>query len=348
MEERLKSLYQLLAKKNLEGLLVSKRENIFYLTGFTGEDSLLLMLLNNEILFTDARFQEQAETEIPDGIKLRIVKRGLLNVLAAYIRRRGLKRIGFEEEWLTCLQYRRLKDKANRMRLLPTQGVVEYLRRIKSPDEIGLIREAVRIAASSMDKIKKILKPGLTEIEIATELEKFIKVSGAEGCAFAPIVASGKRTSLPHARPTQRRIREGEVVLVDAGAVLRGYNSDLTRMLPVGKIDKAIKEKIEIVKRAQKEAISQISPGVKASFIDGVARNVFKRAGLDRYFLHALGHGVGVEVHENPSICSRNSLPLEEGMVFTVEPAIYIPGWGGVRLEKMVRVAQDGCEVITG
>ena len=345
MQVRRTRLYQNIARQKLDGFLVSKQENIFYLSGFTGEDALLLMLRDKGVLFIDARFQEQAEKELPRAIKAKISNKPF-TALALYIKRRGLKRIGFEEEWLSCFRHRILKDKTDKTKLVSKQGMVEQLRLRKFPAEIALLRKAVGIASSSLDKIAGFLKPGRTEIEIAAELERLMNAAGARACAFDTIVASGRRSSLPHARPTQRKLKAGEAVLIDAGAVYKNYNSDLTRMFSVGRMNRKVKERIDIVTQAQEAAISQIVPGVQASALDRTARNVLRKAGLGKYFLHALGHGVGLEVHENPPISSRNDLPLEEGMIFTVEPAVYIPGWGGVRLEKMVRVTRGGYEVL--
>ncbi len=313
-----------LSRHKLDALLVSKEANVAYLSNLRGEGSLLITP-TKKILLVEP----------------------LEDSLAILVKKLRLKRVGLESAWLSLASYRRLKKAVRKVKLTPTANIVEGLRAIKTAEEIKLLRKAAALAVKSFKFAEKLIAPGKTEQEVAMEIQYFMRKSGAEACAFETIVASGKRSSLPHGPSSRKIIRKNEAVLVDLGCRLSGYNSDLTRMAFLGKIRGKLKRVYEVVLKAQQQAIQEVRAGKRASGIDRIARQYITRAGLGAFFGHALGHGIGREVHEYPPISSKNHQILKEGMVFTIEPGVYIPGFGGVRIEDMVLVTKTGCEILT-
>ena len=336
-----------LSRQKLDALLVSKEANVSYLSSFAGEGNLLITP-TKKILLVDFRFKEQAEKEARlFQIYHRRAFEPLEDSLAILVKKLKLKRVGFESAWLSLASYRRLKKAVGKVKLTPTANIVEHLRAIKTLEEIKLLRKAAALAVKSLEFARKLIKPGKTEQEIAREVQYFMHKSGAETCAFEVIVASGKRSSLPHGPTSRKIIKKNEAVLVDLGCRFSGYNSDLTRMVFLGRIRGKLKRVYEVVLEAQQQAIQAVRAGERASGIDKVARQYITQTGLGAFFGHALGHGLGREVHEYPLICPKNHQILQEGMVFTVEPGVYIPGFGGVRIEDMVLVTKTGCEILT-
>lgn len=232
-------------------------------------------------------------------------------------------------------------------RLVSTKNLIEDIRIIKEPSEVELIRQTIEIIERAFKKTKKTIKPGLTEREIAIEMEYNLRKEGAEGIPFDIIIASGERGALPHGIASEKIIKNGELVIVDFGSQYKGYNSDCTRTLSVGKPDERQKDIYKIVSMAQREAINSVKPGLRASEIDAKARKFIANAGYEGNFGHSTGHGVGLEVHENPRIAETENDIIKKGMVFTIEPGIYIPKWGGIRIEDMVVVTENACEVLT-
>ncbi|MFC1632449.1 M24 family metallopeptidase [Candidatus Omnitrophota bacterium] len=258
-----------------------------------------------------------------------------------------LRRMGFESDGISFNFHRRLKKSNTGRQLIPQTCIIEKIRSIKSAAEIELLRQAAKLALASFKYAQKIIRPGQKESAVADELQYFMRQQGAEDSAFDPIVASGIRSSLPHAPISSKIIRNNQPVLVDLGCRLSGYNSDLTRMVFLGKIGGKLKRIYQAVRQAQQLAISVVKAGVEASQVDLTARNYLRKEKLAPFFVHALGHGIGRDIHEAPSISSQNKSVLAPGMVFTVEPGIYLPGWGGVRVEDMVLVKKNGAEVLT-
>ncbi|MBI3584748.1 MAG: aminopeptidase P family protein [Nitrospinae bacterium] len=257
-----------------------------------------------------------------------------------------MKTIGFEPH-LPYSTYQELHSKLNSASLTPVKNIVEDVRMVKEPSEIEFIKKAIGIIDRAFKRMKKIVKAGSKENEIAIEMEYQLRKEGAEGIPFDIIVASGERGALPHGIASDKIIKDGELVILDFGSRYMGYNSDCTRTLSVGRLDERQKDIYSIVLDAQREAIKSIKPGLKASEIDSKARQFIIEKGYGENFGHSTGHGVGLEVHENPRIAEGQDDIIKEGMVFTIEPGVYIHGWGGVRIEDMVLVTKEGCEVLT-
>jgi Xaa-Pro aminopeptidase len=341
-------LRKLLGKADVDTLLVTSCPNVTYLTGFTGDDSFLLVTRSGQILLSDARYTTQLEEECP-GLDLRIRVPGetMLDGAVNLCKQAKISRLGIEGDSMTVGYHQRLASKASKVDLVTTTGLVEQLRMIKDKEEIAEIRQAVAIAEKAFAVVRAALRPEQTEKEIADALENQMRLFGGRGASFTPIVGVGDRSALPHYRPAQRRIGDGDFVLIDWGAIGRLYMSDLTRTLVTGKIPPKLQRIYGVVLKAQLQAIEAIRPGKTCEEIDTVARSVIAKAGFGKQFGHGLGHGLGLQIHEAPRFAERQSTKLEPGMVMTVEPGIYLPGFGGVRIEDDVLVTRTGCEVLT-
>ena len=330
-------------------MLVTNGSNVTYLTGFTGEESTLLVRPDGELLVSDFRFITQLAEECPD-IDLHIRKSGVAMSAAVgkTVAAARIGKLGVESESISVALRDRLAEKLPKVEIVSTQGVVEKLRAVKDKGEIRQIREAITLAQRAFDVLRASLQPERTEKELAEQLEHQMRQFGAKDRAFPTIMAVGDRAALPHASPSaEKRIADADFVLVDWGANERLYHSDLTRVLVTGKLLPKLRRIYQVVLEAQTRAIEAIQPGVRTHDVDAVARKVIADAGFGRYFGHSLGHGIGLEVHEGPPLSTNNSTVLKAGMVVTVEPGIYLPGWGGVRIEDDVLVTRDGWEVLT-
>jgi Xaa-Pro aminopeptidase len=340
-----------LAERKLDALFVAFSPNLRYLTGFTGSNGGLLITPGSAILFTDPRYTIQAAEECLSerngGLRIRIAKGPLLVEVAAAIAKAGVKRIGYEPARMTCDALDALKARLPmRAALHPVSGWIEQLRMLKSPDEIDRIRRSVQINSRAFERAAARLKPGVTERDFAAELEYRMRRLGAEKPSFETIVASGARSALPHAQPTAAPLASG-FVLVDMGAFVDGYASDMTRTLHIGPPGAKARRAYKAVLEAQLAAIDAVRPGVVAYAPDRAARRVLKRYGLDRAFVHSTGHGLGLEIHEPPRIGKRDQTRLRAGMAITIEPGVYLEGWGGIRIEDTVLVTESGCEILT-
>lgn len=345
-------LKQELKKHNLDAFLISNHTNLLYLLGLKTENSLLLATPKKYFFITDSRFKEESQTAFGHNknIELRIEtsKEARKLIIREIILDAGAKRIGFEAKDLSFFDYEKLKlNLAKRATLVPIPGLVESLRLIKDADEIKLISGAVKITQQAFLYLGRILKPGRREIDLARSIEHFIRLKGASGAAFDLIIASGLVSSRPHAPISKQIVKNNQTILADIGVTFNDYNSDLTRTFFLGRIPSNLKKIKEIVIEAQARAIKAIRPGVEISFIEKCARDYIINQGYGTNFIHSLGHGIGLQVHESPSLTSLNRHQLEEGMVFTVEPGIYIPGYAGVRIEDMVLVTNKGCRVLS-
>jgi Xaa-Pro aminopeptidase len=330
----------------LDSFLVTNQTNVSYLSGFRGHDAVILFAKGKRYFITDSRYIEEAREDIK-GFYIELVRESTYGTLGELARAMRLKRTGFESMNLPFGVVERLKEVLhNRSALRPFRGVIEGLRSIKDTAEIELIKRSIQLARGVLvDCIKKV-KPGAYEDQLAGFIGQEFNRKGAY-LAFDPIVASGAHSSKPHARPRRRRIRPNSSVMIDVGCCLDGYNSDITKTLCVGKPPARFRKIYDIVKRAQALAIERIAPGKRASEVDFAARSYICKKGFGRNFGHSLGHGVGMSVHEEPSISKMSKAVLKTGMVFTVEPAIYIPGFGGIRIEDMVLVTDKGCEILS-
>ena len=331
----------------VDALLVSALPNIRYLTGFTGDNALVVATPESTALFTDPRFTIQAAEEC--WCKAVTVAKGGLEAAAAdLIRKKKVKRVGFESTRLAFDAYRRLKQALPQgATLKPLAGVVERLRMIKSADELARIRQSVLTNSKAFAKTVRGIRPGLAEMEVAAELEFQMRRFGGEKAAFESIVAAGERSALPHARPTGRKISKGELLLIDMGTCQDGYMSDMTRVLFLGRPSPRLRNMYKAVAEAQLAAIDAVRPGVTAGDVDRKARRVLESHGLGKAFVHSTGHGLGLEIHEPPRIGRKDPTKLEAGMAITIEPGAYIEGYGGIRIEDTVVVTQAGCEVLT-
>ena len=343
---RLEKLGKRLEEEGWEALLVTSLPNVHYLTGFSGSAGVLLVTGQRSILFTDPRYDLQAHEEV-QGSRVVIVTGESLVAAAKWANRSRFLRLGFESGEVSFQTHKRLRELFPKKRLVATVGLVEELRMVKDEGEIEQIRRAVDVASRAFAETVALLRPGIKEIEVAAEIEYRMRLHGAEKPAFETIVAFGARTALPHARPGTRLLQPNECILLDLGAILDGYASDMTRTVFLGKPPRKATRVYQAVLEAQTEAERTVRAGVECSKVDQAARRVLEEYGYAQYFTHGTGHGVGREIHELPRIGKKQHTPLPERAVVTVEPGVYIPGFGGVRIEDVVVVRKDGAEVLT-
>jgi len=345
---RLERLQAAVLRAGGEALLVTNDKDQFYLTGFTGEDGAVLITRRSVWLVTDGRFEEQARHEAP-WAKAVIRKGGLAEAIGRVAGRLKVRLLIVQPEHLTVEFLRQLRRHLPKgCRIGRRSGVVSRLRLLKDKREVEAIRASVRVAERAFELLREQIRLGMTEVELAAMLEYHMRRLGASGPAFPTIVAVGPNAALPHARPGARRVPKNGLVLFDWGAVVDGYCSDLTRVLLVGRIPPRIRQVYQVVLEAQLRAIEAIRPHLACRQIDAIARQVLDDAGLGRYFVHGLGHGLGLQVHEAPRLSATSRERLASGMVVTVEPGVYLPGLGGVRIEDDVLVTESGCEVLSG
>lgn len=337
-----------LKRLDAHALLVTGGANVTYLTGFTGDDSFLLLWRDGELLLTDPRYTVQVQEECPDlEILARSPSESIVCSLAKALRSARVARLAIEAETMSVGLQGRIAEKLPKLQMIPTTGLVERFRQIKDRYEIGQIRQAVRYAEKAFLAMRALLRPELSEKQVADLLDYQLRLFGAVREGFPSIVASGPRAALPHARPGGRRVGEDSILLVDWGANGGQYLSDLTRVLVTGTIPPKLRRMYAVVLKAQQRAIAAIRPGARAAEVDKIARRVISDAGFGRYFGHGLGHGIGLEIHEAPRLAAQSDGVLKPGMVVTVEPGIYVPGFGGVRLEDDVLVTRDGHRVLS-
>jgi Xaa-Pro aminopeptidase len=340
-----------LAERGANALLVLAEANVRYLTGFTGDSSALILTRDRTLLVSDGRYATQIQEECP-GVEphIRPLGQDLDDGLVEVIGKLGVASLGFESNVLSTARHAELTKRLPRVTLTPLPGRVEALRAVKDDEEIGLIREAVTIAERAFTMLRAGLRLQDSEKDAADDLEHYLRRCGASAASFPPIVAVGPRAALPHARPSsQTRMGDDDFVLVDwgASALSAPYKSDLTRVVVTGKVTPKFETVYRTVLSAQERAIASIRPGVLARDVDAEARSVIEEAGFGAFFQHGLGHGLGLDIHEAPRLRKESDVKLVSGMVVTVEPGIYLPGWGGVRIEDDVLVTPDGCEVLT-
>jgi Xaa-Pro aminopeptidase len=336
---------------------VTQPENRRYLSGFKADDThfpessgSLLIGGSRSVLITDSRYTLEAQKEAPD-FEIEIQKQDLAEAMPPWVQEMGVQSLGFEEDYVTWNLHRKLEQRLKALspgtHLTPMNGLVETMREVKGPGEIQALEVAADLISRVLDEVMLGLRPGKTEKEVAWEIEGLVREGGAEGVSFPPIVASGPNGALPHAVPTDRRLREGEPIILDMGARVDGYCSDMTRTIFIGEPSPWFKIIYKTVRQAQLAALREIRPLAESAHVDAQARDLIRDAGFGDYFGHGLGHGVGLAVHEAPRIGPRRPVQLRKGMVFTVEPGIYLPGKGGVRLEEMVLVEDAEARILT-
>jgi Xaa-Pro aminopeptidase len=352
---RLTKLRAQLATNRFDSLLISHLANIRYLCGFTGSAGLLLVGESGSVFFTDVRYDTQARSEV-EGARVIIARKSLLGAVAEWIgsRRKRLKQwtIGIEAEHLTVAERKRLDDLLpSGVKLRNAPPLIEQARMTKDQDELAQIRRSVRLGADLFDRAMQVLRAGIRESEVAAEMEYAARQAGASEMSFPTIIASGARSALPHGRASSQPVVAGSFVVCDFGVILDGYCSDETRTVWVGdgsgSAAKDARTAYEAVKDAQQAAISAVRAGVTTGEVDASARQMLRKAKLDKYFTHSTGHGVGLEIHEMPRIAVGQKEVLRPGMVITIEPGVYFPGKWGIRIEDMVVVREGGCEVLT-
>ncbi|MHC4687618.1 MAG: aminopeptidase P family protein [Planctomycetota bacterium] len=356
IQNRLNRLKVSLSRENLDAVVVLVEENRRYLSSFTGEDTqfdesagALIVTDADLILATDSRYELQAKRESPQ-YEIVTYKDGLAKALPPILKRLLVKNLGFESVRMSYKQHSEILEELNKaaldVKLVPTENLVEDLRIIKAKPEIDAIKAALAIAESVFSDCLPLIQPGVTEKELAWTMEKRLREAGANSLSFPTIVAAGPNSALPHAIPGSRKIKAGEPVLFDWGVKLNGYCSDISRTVVIGKTDGTFKKVFQTVLDAQRLAIDAVKPGISSKAVDEIARNYINAKGFKGKFGHGLGHGTGLAIHESPRLSPIKDTPLEPGMVSTIEPGIYLPDWGGVRLENMIVVRDESAEVL--
>lgn len=344
---RLKKLVRVLKKSDLLPYLVTDLVNIRYLTGYAGTYAYLVIDRNRSWFISDSRYEEYARSILPREVEFVLQKTDFIDSLKGVLKSTGAKELFLEEHSLVFSMYRAMKQRLRGVKLVPGGDHANTARMVKDEDEIAVLRKAARITDACVDHLYKVIKPGVSEWDIAVEIEHFYRTNGCRKSSFDSIVAAGPGSSMPHyATSMSKKVRAGEPVLVDMGCEYQGYNSDLTRTMFVHSIDPALEKIYRVVQRAQEAAVRAVRPGITVGKLDAVARDIIAEAGYGEQFGHSLGHGIGMDVHELPAI-RKGDLALKKGMAITIEPGIYLPGIGGVRIEDMVVVTAAGREVLT-
>ena len=344
---RRRALLAKMSELGVTSLLVTNPKSWYYLTGFTGDAGVLLVSPRQSTLVTDGRFLAQANEET-SGVRIVPQKGAALSTARSLLSAQTRGSIGFNPSEITVAQLRMLKtSKPRRLRWIAVEGLIDRLRERKDQQEISQMRKAAALAGAVLQRAIKLLKPGVRELEIAAEIDYQMRLSGASGPAFETIVAFGKRSAYPHARPTARRLGKNELVVLDLGAILGHYCSDITRTVCMGRAPQRVRHWYQAVLEAQSAATAAVKAGVTCEHVDAAARKVLAGYRLDRYFVHSTGHGLGLDVHEAPRIARAQKQTLTPGNVVTIEPGVYVPGIGGIRIEDDVAVYADGTEILT-
>jgi Xaa-Pro aminopeptidase len=350
IKNRITKLRQMLDEKDIDAFLISQPENRYYLSGFSGSAGYLFITQKHLVLATDFRYVEQVKIQAPDYTLFQITG-SISKWFPEIIDGLKIKKLGFESADITFDRYQNFSsiiDKTGmELQLLPFSDTVETIRTVKDAGEIACIEQAAKISDTSFKHITEIIRAGMTELELAWELEKSMREAGSESMPFEIIAGSGPNAALPHAHPSERILQEGEPVVIDFGAKVEGYCSDVTRTLCVGKPDATFDKIYNIVLDAQMAAISKIVDGTTGAQADGFARSIIEAVGYGETFGHSLGHGIGLAAHEKPSLSRVSEEILTENMVFSIEPGIYIPGWGGVRIEDTVIIKNGKIGVLS-
>lgn len=344
---RLAALVDGLSAAHLDGLLLTGLPNIRYLTGFSGSSALLVVTVRDVLLITDFRYQTQVVDEVGDVARVVIEPASLWTGLWQQLGQMPVKVMGFETAHIQHREFQRLVEAGARWQWRPTTDLVETLRERKDDQEVALIREAAGVADRALARTLSQVSVGMSELEVAGVLEKALRDEGSEGFPFPSIVAGGPRSALPHARSSPRRLERGDFLLMDFGAEVSGYCSDVTRTVVIGKASEEQHALYDIVREANARAASGVRAGMSGRDADAIARHYIDRAGFGELFGHSLGHGIGLEVHEAPRLARTADAGLPEGAVVTIEPGIYRPGWGGVRIEDDVVLGADGPHILT-
>ncbi|OPJ55623.1 M24 family metallopeptidase [Alkalithermobacter paradoxus] len=344
MMSRIQNLRKEMKERNLQAVIIYKPQNRRYISGFTGSAGYALITEDKAIFFTDFRYIQQASNQCKDFEILEISK---VKSVTEYLNEMNIETLGFEDDFMDFATYSKFTDELKNTKLVPLKGLMLNLRSIKDEEEINMIAKAAQIADKAFEHILSFIKPGVCERDLYLEIEHFMKKNGASGVSFEPIVASGKRSSLPHGVASEKIIEDGDFLTLDFGCIYNGYCSDMTRTIVVGKASDEQKKIYNIVLEAQTKALEAVRPGITGEELDKIARDIITKEGYGDKFGHGLGHGVGLEVHELPHVNSIGKDPLRAGMVITDEPGIYIPDFGGVRIEDLILVTEEGYKVLS-
>ncbi|USK69147.1 M24 family metallopeptidase [Peribacillus asahii] len=343
--EKLTRLREAMEKVNVDGLLITSSYNRRYMTGFTGSAGVVLVSLKEAKFITDFRYVEQAGKQA-QGYNIIQHKGTLIEEVAKQVKEMKIEKLGFEQEYVTFSAYKTYENAVS-SKLVPISGIIENLRLIKTPSEIKILKEAAGVADRAFTHILDFIRPGITELDVSNELEFFMRKEGATSSSFDTIVASGVRSALPHGVATDKIIEKGDFVTLDYGAYYNGYVSDITRTVAVGEPSEELIKIYDIVLEAQLRGMSGIKPGMTGKEADALTRNFIVEKGYGEYFGHSTGHGIGLEVHEGPALSMKSDTILQSGMIVTVEPGIYLPGVGGVRIEDDTMITIDSNEALT-
>ncbi len=346
IEKRLSAFRIKLSEKNLDAVLITKRESYIYLSGFNGTSAFLIITQNDALLVTDFRYVEQAGKQA-DKYEIVQYQGNVINTLSDVLKSRNVEKLGFEDRDLNYRKYLEYREKLGVKEFAPVEGMIDELRMIKDTDEINIIEKAVEIADKAFTHILSYIRPGVKEVEVAAELEYHMKKLGARKTSFDSIVASGKRASLPHGVASEKAIEAGDVITLDFGALYNDYCSDMTRTVFLGEPDREIRRIYGIVLEAQLRAIEGAKKGLKGKEVDSIARDIIYNNGFEKNFGHGLGHCLGLEIHEEPRFSPTGETNMENGMVVTVEPGIYVSGLGGVRIEDVIIINDDKPTILT-
>jgi Xaa-Pro aminopeptidase len=339
------ALIPAIEEQAVDAMLVTRLTNVRYLTGFTGSNAQAIVTPASSVFFTDGRYTEQSRHEVADLERVTYLD-AFGEPLAEACTLLGIRKLGFEAHDVTVNGLRQLQDKASDVEFVAVGEPIERLRWIKDREEIALLNEAQSCTDVAFDDILERLSVGMTERQVALELEHALRRAGADGLSFESIVAFGEQAAEPHHHPTHRVLEEGDVIKMDFAGLYGGYHADMTRTISFGAPPPELRKIHDVVRQAQQAAIDAVCAGVTGGAVDAVAREVVDGAGYGAFFTHGLGHGVGLEIHEGPNFRRGGDDVLPAGAVMTVEPGVYVPGLGGVRIEDMIEVGEDGCRVI--
>ncbi|MFF2175499.1 M24 family metallopeptidase [Lysinibacillus sp. NPDC058147] len=342
---KLQKLRKALQEQSIDGILITNEFNRRYMTGFTGTAGVAIVSQNDAVFITDFRYTEQAAAQV-QGFRIVKHEATIIEEIATQVNNMGIKLLGFEKDTVSYGTYELYKNNIQ-VDLVPISGLIEKIRLIKTQQEINIIKVACEIADHAYTHILNFIKPGKTELEVSNELEFFMRKQGATQSSFDIIVASGLRSALPHGVATNKVIEKGDFVTLDYGALYNGYISDITRTVAVGEPSEKLVDMYKAVLASQLLALEKVGPGLTGIQADAIARNYLTEKGYGAAFGHSLGHGIGLEVHEGPGLSMRSEAVLEPGMAVTIEPGVYLPGIGGVRIEDDILITEAGNELLT-
>jgi len=337
-----------LVLKKLDALIVEKSEDVFYLTGFPSTFLVIIITKKNSYLITDERYALELKNrkDLIRIFKIIVKRSNLESLILQILKKERIKIFGYDSHNTSVYRYNLFKNNLKGISLKPSDGIISSLRIVKTEEEISVLKKSLEVAEDSLKKVLNIIKPGITEKELKIELEYLMMKSNAERAAFDTIIASGENSAVPHHHTGDRKLRKNDMIIIDFGAVIKGYHSDITRTVFIGRPDKTFKKRYSAVRAALEKSIQSVRENIQCCQVDKIARRELKKYNLDKFFTHSLGHGVGLEIHEQPSINPKIKERLKKNYVVTIEPGIYIPNWGGIRIEDMVVVKESSAYVL--